>query len=140
MNVTDLINLSPTERAEFLETYSIETRSEVYSKLLSQAELEIKRAELAQAAIKKAMLEDQLSEMKKAFKEKIGPVLDEFKDLLLQIKTKSVTTEGLTYKLPDYDQKIIYVVSKEGAIINSRPMLPEERQFTIYQDLKSNQL
>lgn len=98
---------------------------------LTQDELSIKKDDLANAAILKAVIEDELAEIKKQYKDKIEPLRQKVSEAIEAIKNKSVEIKGKVYKLADYENQMIHFVDPLGNVLNSRRMLPEERQFRI---------
>jgi transposase len=139
MNIYELKSMSESDRNEFFETYSTEKKEQTYMKPLKKEELDIKHDELAQTAMKKAMLEEELREIKKEHKAQIDPVVKQFSNLLMEIKQRAVEITGPAHKIPDYDNQMMHFVAVDGTVINSRPMLPEERQFTIHSQFKQAQ-
>jgi len=139
MNIYELKKLSEQDRKDFFEMYSTEAKDQTYMRPLLKDELDIKHDELAQAAMKKAMLEEELKEIKKEHKAQIDPVIKEFSERLREIKLRAVEVTGPAHKIPDYDNQMIHYIAIDGTVINSRPMLPEERQFTIHPQLKQAQ-
>lgn len=139
MNIYELKKLSEQDRKDFFDSYSTETKDQTYMRPLLKDELDIKHDELAQAAMKKAMLEEELKEIKREHKAMIDPVIKEFSERLREIKLRAVEVTGPAHKIPDYDNQMIHYIAIDGTVINSRPMLPEERQFTIHQQLKQAQ-
>jgi hypothetical protein len=131
MNIYELKNMSPEDRKDFFESYSVEQKEQTYMRPLKKDELDIKHEELSQAAMKRAILEEELAEYKKDHKAMIDPVIKEFKNRLTEIKQRAVEVNGLAHKIPDYDNQMIHYIAIDGTVINSRPMLPEERQYTI---------
>jgi len=139
MNIYELKKMNEQERKDFFESYSIETKEQTYMRPLQKDELDIKHDELAQAAMKKSILEEELKEIKKEHKAMIDPVIKEFSDRLREIKQRAVEVTGPAHKVPDYDNQMIHFIAIDGTVINSRPMLPEERQFTIHPQFKQAQ-
>lgn len=139
MNIYELKKLSEQDRKEFFDSYSIETKEQTYMRPLQKEELDIKHDELAQAAMKKSILEEELKEIKKEHKAQIDPVIKEFSDRLREIKQRAVEVTGPAHKIPDYDNQMMHFIATDGTVINSRPMLPEERQFTIHPQFKQAQ-
>ena len=139
MNIFEIKSMGESERADFLDAYSTEVKDLTYMKPLSTEELNIKREDLAQAAMQKSVLLDELAELKKQYKDRIDPLSHQFSENLKAIKTKAIEVTGTTYKIPDYDNQAIHYVAIDGTVVNSRPMLPEERQFTISSQLKQAQ-
>lgn len=139
MNIYELKKLSEQDRKDFFDSYSTEAKDQTYMRPLLKDELDIKHDELAQAAMKKAMLEEELKEIKREHKAMIDPVIKEFSERLREIKLRAVEVTGPAHKIPDYDNQMIHYIAIDGTVINSRPMLPEERQFTIQHQLKQAQ-
>ncbi len=139
MNIYDLKKMSEADRKDFFDSYSIETKEQTYMRPLQKEELDIKHDELAQAAMKKSILEEELKEIKREHKAQIDPVIKEFSDRLREIKQRAVEVTGPAHKVPDYDNQMMHFIAIDGTVINSRPMLPEERQFTIHPQFKQAQ-
>lgn len=139
MNIYELKKLSEEDRKDFFNSYSVETKDQTYMRPLVKEELDIKYDELAQAAMKKSILEDELKEIKLEHKAMIDPVIKEFQERLREIKLRAVEVTGPAHKIPDYDNQMMHFIAIDGTVINSRPMLPEERQFTIHPQLKQAQ-
>lgn len=135
MNILEVTKMSAQDRRDFLDTYSTEVKDQTYMRALSLEELNIKKDELAQAAMQKSVLLDELSEVKKSYKDRIEPLTKQFSVNLRTIKQKAVEVTGPAHKIPDYDNQCIHFVAQDGTIISTRPMLPEERQFTIQQQI-----
>lgn len=131
MDVYKLKDLAEDDRKLVLESESISIEELGYTKRLSEEELQIKREDLANAAIKKAMIEDEFAEIKAQFKDRLEPVNIVLKESIEAVKNRSVSIMGKVYKLADYDNQMIHVVDPFGNVISSRRMLPEERQFRI---------
>ncbi len=139
MNIYELKKLSEQDRKDFFDSYSTETKDQTYMRPLVKEELDIKYDELAQAAMKKSILEDELKEIKMEHKAMIDPVIKQFSERLREIKQRAVEVTGPAHKIPDYDNQMIHFIAIDGTVINSRPMLTEERQFTIHPQLKQAQ-
>lgn len=131
MDIFKLKDLSEDERLTVLLGEAITTEEQVYMKPLSADELSIKKDELANAAILKAVIEDELAEIKSQYKDKIEPLRNIVSESILAIKNKAVEVKGTVYKLADYENQLIHIVDPLGNVLSSRRMLPEERQFRI---------
>lgn len=131
MDVYKLKDLAEDDRKLVLESEALSVEELGYTKRLSEEELQIKREDLANAAIKKAMIEDEFAEIKAQFKDRLEPVNITLKESIEAVKNRSVSIMGKVYKLADYENQMIHVVDPVGNVISSRRMLPEERQFRI---------
>lgn len=131
MDIYKLKDLSEEDRQSVLQGESIAIEEHGYMKPLSTEELAIKKDELANAAILKAIIEDELAEIKAQYKDKIEPLRITVGECIDAIKNKAVEVHGKVYKLADYENQMIHVVDPLGNVLNSRRMLPEERQFRI---------
>lgn len=139
MNIFELPKMSESERTDFLDAHSTEVKDLTYMKPLTTEELNIKRDDLAQAAMQKSVLLDELAQVKKDYKDRIEPLSKQFSENLKAIKIKAIEVTGKAHKIPDYDNQAVHYVALDGTVVNSRPMLPEERQFTIHAQLKQAQ-
>lgn len=139
MNIFELSKMSDQERADFFGINSTEVKDLTYMKPLTEEELNIRRDDLAQAAMQKSVLEDELAQVKKDYKDKIDPLTKSFSENLKAIKLKATEVTGPTHKIPDYENHAMHFVAPDGTVVNSRPMLPEERQYTIMRELKQAQ-
>lgn len=131
MEVYRLKELSEQDRQSVLQGEALSIEEQAYMKPLTPEELSIKKDDLASAAILKAVIEDELAEVKKSYKDKIEPLRQQVSECIDAIKNKAVEIKGNVYKLADYDNQMIHIVDPLGNVLSSRRMLPEERQFRI---------
>lgn len=50
-------------------------------------------------------------------------------EALEALRTRQIETQGRIYIIKDFEAKLIHKVDIHGNVIQSRPMLPEERQY-----------
>jgi hypothetical protein len=131
MDIFKLKDLSEEDRQSVLQGESLTVEEHAYMKPLTQDELSIKKDELANAAILKAVIEDELAQIKAQYKDKIEPLREIVNKSIEAIKNKAIEVKGNVYKLADYDNQMIHMVDPLGNVLSSRRMLPEERQFRI---------
>lgn len=131
MEIYKLKDLSDEERQTVLQGEAISVEEQAYMKPLTPDELSIKKDDLASAAILKAVIEEELAEIKAQYKEKLEPLREKVTEAIQAIKNKAVEVKGNVYKMADYDNQMIHVVDSMGQVLSSRRMLPEERQFRI---------
>lgn len=131
MNIERLKTLSQADRKAVLETEATEIKEGKYTKPLTAEELAFYKDQLSERSIQQSEILDELSELKKSFKTRLEPIAADIKKALQAVKFKAIQAEGKLFHLPDYDEQMIHTVDELGNIINSRRMMPEERQFRI---------
>lgn len=131
MDIYKLKDLSDDERQTVLQGEALSVEEQAYMKPLSPEELAIKKDDLASAAILKAVIEEELAEIKAQYKDKLEPLREKVTEAIQAIKNKAVEVKGNVYKLPDYENQMIHIIDSMGQVLSSRRMLPEERQFRI---------
>lgn len=138
MDVFKLKLLPPEQRSEVFATEAFATEEMQFMKPLEDTELAALKDELAQTAIKRAMLEDEMAEVIEDFKARIKPLKEKFSETLEGIKHKAVEALGTVYLMQDFDNQMIHYVAPDGTVINSRRMKPEERQTRFQIDRAAN--
>jgi len=131
MYVHTLKDLSIDDRQSVLQGEALAVEEQVYMRPLTEDEIGQKKDELVQASLLKAVIEEELKEIKEEFKAKIEPLKDQITESLTAIKNKAIESKGQVYRLPDYDNQMIHTVDVMGVVLSYRRMLPEERQFRI---------
>lgn len=131
MDVHKLKDLSIDDRQSVLQGEALAVEEQVYMRPLTEDEIGQKKDELVQASLLKAVIEEELKNIKEEFKARIEPLKDQITDSLTAIKNKAIESKGQVYRLPDYDNQMIHTVDVMGVVLSSRRMLPEERQFRI---------
>lgn len=131
MDIDRLKTMTAEDRKLVLESEAIAVEEGKYEKPLSPEELAFYKDEVADNAIKQAMIIDELTDIKKNFKAKLEPIAITIKTALRNIKHKSMEQDGRLYKVADFEDQMIHKVDELGNVISSRKMLPEERQFRI---------
>lgn len=130
MDIYSLKNLSHSERMLVLDEA---TRMEEgrYFQPLTEVEMDYYRRQLADNSIMKSQVEHELNLVKDEYKEKLKPYSTAISEAIEAIKTKQIEKTGRLYILSDFDEKVIHKVDINGNVIQSRPMLPEERQTVL---------
>lgn len=131
MDIYQLKNLSEEERLTVFQGEAMRSEEQVYARQLTEIELSEHKEEFAQNSILTAVIEDEFADVKSNYKAKLEPLKEKRKTLLEAIKTRTVQEAGIVHLLPDYDNQMVYVVTKAGDVLHSRRMKPEERQFQI---------
>lgn len=130
MDVHKLKDLPHSERMLVLdEATKIEEGR--YFQPLTEVEMDYYRRQLTDHSILKSQVEHEFKLVKEEYKEKLKPHENAVSEAIEALKTKQVEKTGRLYILSDYEAKIIHKVDINGNVIQSRPMLPEERQLTM---------
>jgi hypothetical protein len=128
MDVYKIKDLQPHERQEVLIGEAMSTEQMQFMKPLDETELAALKDELAQTAIKRSIMEDEMAEVIEDYKARIKPLKEKFVETLNAIKHKAVDALGTVYLMQDFENQMMHYVSEDGTVINSRRMKPEERQ------------
>jgi len=137
MDIQRLKELSHEDRISVLQGEALKMEEQVYARFLEDAEISGHKDDLAQTSIMIAVLEDELRDIKATYKDKLEPLRLNLKTSLEAIKTRSVQETGIVYLVPDFDEKKVHVVTGKGDVLYTRPMKPEERQYTTTHTLKA---
>lgn len=131
MEIERLKTLSAEDRKLVLQNESIQITEGKYVKPLGPEELAFYKDQLAEKSILQATILDELKEVKADFKARLEPVANDISKALSAVKFKQIECDGTLYKMADFDNKMIHSVDELGNVINSRSMMPEERQHRI---------
>jgi hypothetical protein len=132
MDFNHLQSLSPADRKELLEADAAHIVTDaLYTRPLSEEEVAYYKSELTENSILQSELLEQKKELIAEFKKKLEPVQKKISDSLKAVKFKAIDEVGTLYQLADFDEHRIHTVNQDGLLINSRSMLPHERQLRI---------
>jgi hypothetical protein len=138
MDVDYLKKLSAHDRKVILSADAVEViENTKFTKPLTPEEVAFYKSELSDNSILQSEILEEKKNVIIAFKGKLKPIQEKISQSLKAVKYKAIDCEGTLYKMADFDDQKIYTIDTDGNLINSRPMLPQERQFRI-QALKSN--
>lgn len=129
MDVYQIKNLPDDERLTLLVGENVKVEEQAYMKALTEEELHIRRERIVQVSLMKAVVEDELQQVKDEFKMKLDPLKSEFSQLLDELRVKMVEVTGKVYTLPDHENQMMHFIDERGNVLSSRRMLPEERQY-----------
>ncbi|MNE02795.1 hypothetical protein D3C80_952770 [compost metagenome] len=105
--------------------------TDTYTKKLTEEELADRKDTLTDLTISVSMLEDELKEHSKEIKDTIKPKKAKSKQLMKEIKAKSVVITGKLYKIIDEVNGQVGFYESTGELVNQRRLRPDERQLTI---------
>lgn len=131
-------NMTPKDVKDNLEGIFYGKEEGNYTKRLTEDEIIVAKSNLADNSIKIAKLNDEKKEAMDEFKDKFKPLDVMQKELLDAIRFRTVRKEGVLYLLDDPETMTMYKVDERGVVVDSRPMLAEERQQVIRMRTASN--
>lgn len=120
------------QRKMLLEQNCDKTEQTKYLKPLSIDEMDIRREQLTENAIKLSEIEDEKKEITKEFKDKTEPLVSANKILLQELKTRQTQVDGVLYYMADHENGMMEVYDENGEMISSRRLRPDEKQGTIF--------
>ncbi len=131
MNIYDLKKLSAEDRKLVLEQESFGIEEQDYLRALEDNELQVLQSEFTQACVQKGFIDNEFKEVKSEFKDRLKPINQKISTAIGMLTQRMKNERGKVYMMPDYDNKMMHTVIEDGTVLSSRPLKPEERQFTI---------
>lgn len=126
-----LPDLSAKERLETLENSADQIDANFgYTKPFTPEQITIFKDELSTSMIDLNAIEEEFKAIKEEYKLKMQPLKAEVKDLLKNIKLKAEYTKEKCFVFIEGDSAGYY--NAEGELVYQRPLLPGERQKTIF--------
>lgn len=125
-------HLPEKERIQMLRDNADKVMSDYgYTKRFTPEQLVRMKETLSDISIEVNDLEEQKKEAMAGFKDRIKPVITARKQLLKNLKTKSEFVNEECYKMVDHEEGRVGFYNKDGELVDSRNIYPEERQATI---------
>jgi len=132
MDIDYIKQMSPAERLELLRADAMEIiENTTYTKPLTEAEVAFYKDELSEKSILQFEMMEQKKDADKAFKDRLTPVQNAIRKALKATKFRMIECQGTLFKIAEFDTKMVHTIDHDGNLINSRPMLPNERQMRI---------
>lgn len=107
-----------------------------YTRKFKQAEINDRRAELANVSIQVQELDDELAQVKATIKGKIKPLLERRAKILGELKSGGEYVTSDVYKFVDVEEGVTAFYAPDGHKIDERSITPEERQRNMFQQLR----
>lgn len=134
-----MLSETPVEqREQILRDSCDQILERSYTRKFDQAEINEKRADLANVSIQMQELAQELAEYRATIKGKIKPLAERYGKILEELKTGGEWIKGDCYKFVDEDEKMVGIYSPEGYKLEERPMTQEERQRTIMSVIRAH--
>jgi hypothetical protein len=124
--------IAPSERRLLLEQNADNIEETTYLKPLTPDEMDIRREELTENAIKLSELEDEKKEIVKRYKDQMDPLISLNKLLLSDLKTKQAKVQGTLYHMANHEESMMETYDESGECISTRRLRPDEKQGKIF--------
>lgn len=122
----------PVEQRKQILSDSCDAIEEIgYMKHFTPEQLLQKKDQLADVSIVIDKVENEKKDAMNAFKEKLKPLNEDKKTLLVDINNKARHVTERCYKMIDYDSRMVGYYTEEGELVHARPIQPQEMQKTI---------
>ena len=129
-----LQNESAIERQRILENSADRIEEFSYTKPFTPDQIGVFKDELSSAMIDLNLLEDELAGIKDQYKAKMKPLKQQTRTLLTNIKNKSEFVNEKCYVIQEGNEAGYY--NSDGVLVYQRPLLPGEKQKSIFSVLK----
>lgn len=90
--------------------------------------------ELSNNAVKRAILEDAFEKIKQEYKTNDNPLKLRNGEIIKTLRTNTVEEDGLVYNVANHEEGRMEMYSEHGHLVNTRPLMPEERQRNLSAD------
>ena len=125
-------NMTEADRVRALEQQAYSTATGYsFTKFFTEVEVTAMQKDLSQVLIKLDGMEEAFKETKTAFNDSVKPLKEQIKDLISSIKHKSCMIVDDVFMFDNQEEKIMAVYDRDGNLIETRPLRPDERQLHI---------
>lgn len=129
-------DLPSDERERLLRDNADQIVERCYTRKFDQPQINERRAELANVSIQINELEDELAQIRADIKGRIKPLAERHARIIDELKAGGEWCKTDCYKFVDADEGKTAFYSPEGYKLEERPMTPEERQRTVFTQLR----
>jgi hypothetical protein len=126
-----LQDVGRVERKKYLRDSARESKEFTYPRALSAEEISILKDQFFQKRVAMAKLEDDKKEFMAEWKSKMKPFQLEVKNQMSKLRSGVEEMNEMVFLLPEHDEGMIGYYSAEGVLVYQRPLMPEEKQFSI---------
>lgn len=125
-------HLPLSQRAGFLEDNCDAVEEMSYLKKFKPDEILEMKNRLSDVSIEVNDIDIEKKEIAKDFKLKADPLVKEKKEILGLIKNKAILVKEKCFKFIDQENEKVFFYNAIGDVVDERPILPSERQKTIF--------
>lgn len=127
-----LPELTESERLLVMEQNANDIEQASYFRALTPDELDAKREQLTNNAIRLSECDDEKKAILQEMKALTDPLIKENKALLLEVKTRHAEVKGKLFHIADYENNYMETYNEAGEMIASRRLRPDEKQPNIF--------
>ena len=124
-------DMSQEERTQMLMDNASSISNGDYSRKLTEDERNAYRKRICDIDIEIENIDEELTEIKKDFKDRKDPLVGEKKKLLTDVRSNFKIVSGKLYKLVDRDKKMVGFYNEDGELVEERRMTKEDNQISI---------
>lgn len=119
------------ERRQLLRDSAQKMEEFTYPRPLEGEELTHLKDEYHVNAIKMAKLEEKKKEFMENWKADVKPLKLQMAEQMTMMRSKVEEITEDVYLMPEFDEDMMGYYNGDGKLVYSRPLMPEERQFSI---------
>lgn len=134
----NLITMPSAERREFLENNATSIVDGQYFRKFDDEDLAQSREDYTSKSIELKRLEEEFKEVKADYKARIKALTNQQGEIMTGIMQSGEWLDGKQYGFDDQVRGVMEYYDENGQFINSRRLMPNERQLTIHSQLASN--
>lgn len=127
----------PATRLAMLNDNCTSTDTDLVKRFFTKDEIDEMKNDLSSTGIERSELEDHLKEESKILRDKIKALKATEKGLLKNLKRKFTEKTEQVFYFANQEEGIMCAYNTDGEFINSRKLLPSERQHSIFDISKS---
>lgn len=126
-----LQDVSPLERKKYLRDSAHKTEKFTYPRPLDESEVTRLKDEFTQNAISLAKEEEKKAEFMVDWKAEVKPLKETMKGQMTRIRARIEEKTEEVFLLAEHGDGMMGYYNSEGLLVYSRPLMPDERQFSI---------
>lgn len=123
---------APEKRRAFLQDNADSVELISYTRRFTHEEMAGFKDKLSTVAIEINTIAIEKKEIMNKFKDKLKPLNFEHNDLLEKIHNKAEVVEEDCFKMVNHEMGMVGFYNDIGELVYSRPVLPQEKQSTIF--------
>ncbi|WP_312208257.1 hypothetical protein [Empedobacter sp.] len=123
---------APEQRKAFLQDNADSIELTSYTRKFTHEELAEFKDKLSTVAININSIAIEKKDVMDEFKDRMKPLNIEHSDLLEKIHNKAEVVEEDCFKMISHEEGMVGFYNQLGELVYSRPILPQEKQSTIF--------
>jgi hypothetical protein len=126
------MTMSPAE----LKLVSVATETMIVVHHFSQKQIEERRKKISDLSVDLMGHEDAWKSTKEAHESLVKPIKEELGVTIRELGRGFEEKREIVHLVPDQEKGVMDYVTEDGVIAKSRPLLPAERQLTVFHRAK----